>query len=316
MTNQKTDKDEINLSKLALEYADPESARRLLESLRWPDGITCPHCDCKGHYVLNPRKTSKSPSRKGLYKCKTCWRQFTVTVGTVMEDSKIPLNKWLMAYFIIGSSKKAISSNQLHRMLGVALKTAWFMSHRIRHSMKPNNPLGNLLKGVVEVDETFFGGKSDVKRSKSSKSCVAALVERGGEVRTRVVASVTQKNMGKCIRELVDKNAIINTDSHSAYLQLADFKGHDVVSHSTEGFNKTTPEGRRASVNNCESFFSLMKRGIVGAFHHVSKEHLHRYCDEFAFRWNTRKLTDGERFQTAIGLVGGKRLKYRETIAA
>jgi transposase-like protein len=309
---EQPDNDEINLTKLAQDYSDNDKARELLESIRWPKGIICPHCNCSGHYVLKPRATSKVPARKGLYKCKTCWRQFTVTVGTVMEDSKIPLGKWLMAFFILGSSKKAISSHQLHRMLGVTYKTAWFMSHRIRHAMKPHQ---RLLQGVVEVDETFFGKKSDVRTSKSSKSCVAALVERGGEVRTRVVASVTQKNMGACIRELVSKDAIINTDNHSAYANLADYKGHDVVSHSTEGFNKITLEGRRASVNYCESFFSLMKRGIVGAFHHVSKEHLPRYCDEFAFRWNTRKHTDGERFEVAIAAIEGKRLKYNDAIA-
>lgn len=303
----------ITLSKLALEYADNDKARKLFELMRWPKGIECPHCKGNGYYTLNPRKNSKSPSRKGLYKCKTCWRQFTVTVGTILEDSKIPLGKWLMAIFIIGSSKKAVSSHQLHRMLGVTYKTAWFMSHRIRHAMKPSK---RKLSGVVEVDETFFGKKSDVKRSKSSKSCVAALVERGGEVRTQVVASVTSKNMGKCVRELVDTSAIINTDNHASYNGLKDFRAHDVVSHSTEGFNKTTPEGRRASVNNCESFFSLMKRGMIGAFHHVSKEHLPRYCDEFAFRWNTRKLTDGERFSVAVAAIEGKRLKYKNTIRA
>jgi transposase-like protein len=315
MTNQETDNEEITLARLAAEYSDNEKARALLESLRWPKGITCPHCNASGHYVLKPRAGSKTACRHGLYKCKTCWRQFTVTVGTIFEDSKIPLGKWLMAFFILGSSKKAVSSHQLHRMLGVTYKTAWFMSHRIRHAMNPNKPLGRMLKGTVEVDETYFGKRSNVRRAKSSKSCVAALVERGGEVRTRVVASVTQKNMGKAIRELVDPASIINTDNHSAYEGLTGFAAHDVVSHA-KAYTRTTPEGRTASVNNCESFFSLMKRGMVGAFHHVSKEHLPRYCDEFAFRWNTRKMSDGQRFETAIGMAAGKRLKYREAIAA
>ena len=316
MNSNQPDNEELNLAVLAEQYSDEDNARALLESLRWPNGIVCPHCHASGHYVLKPRPTSKTPSRKGLYKCKTCWRQFTVTVGTIFEDSKVPLGKWLMAFFILGSSKKAVSSHQLHRMLGVTYKTAWFMSHRIRHAMNPNLPLGRMLKGTVEVDETYFGRKSDVKHAKSSKSCVAALVERGGEVRTRIVATVTQKNMGKCISELVDKSAIINTDNHSAYDGLKGFKGHDVVSHSKGVYTKTTPEGRKAGINHCESFFSLMKRGMVGAFHHVSKEHLSRYCDEFAFRWSTRKLTDGERFETAIGMAEGKRLKYRQAVAA
>jgi transposase-like protein len=313
MKKEESDKPELTLATLAAEYSNEESARAFLEKQRWPSGIICPHCNNSGHYVLKPRTKAKTASRAGLYKCKTCWRQFTVTVGTIFADSKVPLHKWLMAFFILGSSKKAVSSHQLHRMLGVTYKTAWFMSHRIRHSMSPNKPLGRLLKGTVEVDETFFGKRSNVKASRSSKSCVAALVERGGEVRTRVIASVTQKNMGKCISEIVDKSAIINTDNHSAYNKLDEFKAHDVVSHS-QAFSQPAPDGRTASINNCESFFSLMKRGMVGAFHHVSREHLPRYCDEFAFRWNTRKLTDGERFVVALGQTEGKRLKYRETI--
>src|SRR5205085_2453429 len=127
--------DELNLTKIAQQHSNDDEARQLFESMRWPKGPVCPHCKCTGHYVLNPRATSRAPARKGLYKCKTCWRQYTVTVGTILEDSKIPLGKWLMAMFIIGSSKKAISSHQLHRMLGVTYKTAWFMSHRIRHAM-------------------------------------------------------------------------------------------------------------------------------------------------------------------------------------
>jgi transposase-like protein len=200
--NEPLGNEELTLSKLALKYADEDEARKLMESLRWPHGPICPHCESPKPYVITPKTTSRSPARKGLYKCRTCWRQFTVMVGTIFSDSKIPLSKWSMAIFLLCSSKKAISTHQLHRMLGVTYKTAWFMSHRIRHAMKPNK---RRLSGIVEVDETFFGKKSDVKRSKSSKSCVAALVERGGEVRTQVVASVTSKNMGKCVRELVDR---------------------------------------------------------------------------------------------------------------
>jgi transposase-like protein len=307
--------EEITLSTLAAEYLDETKAREYLERMRWPSGPVCPHCQSVGGYVLKPRAGSKTPVRAGVYKCKTCWRMFSVTVGTVFEGSKIPLSKWLLAFFILGASKKAISSHQLHRMLGVTYKTAWFMSHRIRHAMNPELPLGRKLAGVVEVDETFFGRKSDVKHSKSSKSCVAALVERGGEVRTRVVASVTQKNMGSAIRELVEAGAVINTDNHKAYANLKESRTHDVVSHGKGQYTLKTPSGRTAGINHCESFFSLMKRGMVGAFHHVSREHLPRYCDEFAFRWNTRKLSDGERFERAIALTGGKRLKYRETVA-
>src|SRR5256885_10844334 len=157
------DAEELNLINLAREYSDEDRARGLLETLRWPNGPTCPHCEAKEPYALKPKATSSRPGRKGLYKCRECRKQFTVTVGTVFEDSHIPISKWLMAMFIVCSSKKAISAHQLHRMLGITYKSAWFMAHRIRYSMGPKLPLGKLLTGIVEVDETFIGGKGDLK---------------------------------------------------------------------------------------------------------------------------------------------------------
>ncbi len=156
--------EELNLIALAQDYSDPDKARTLLESLLWPDGPVCPHC--KNHkekpiYSIKPRTTSKAPVRQGVYKCAACRKEFTVTVGTIFEDSHLPISKWLMAFFILCSSKKAISAHQLHRMLGITYKTAWFMAHRIRYSMGPKLPLGKLLTGTVEVDETFVGGKGD-----------------------------------------------------------------------------------------------------------------------------------------------------------
>jgi transposase-like protein len=176
----KFDAEELTLVTLAQEYSDEGNARGLLESLRWPNGPICPHCKCDGKekaiYKLTPKADSKRPARQGVYKCGACRKQFTVTVGTIFEDSHIPITKWLMAIFILCSSKKSISSHQLHRMLDITYKSAWFMSHRIRYAMGPEMPLGKLLKGTVEVDETFLGGKGDSKTILSPKTPVVALI--------------------------------------------------------------------------------------------------------------------------------------------
>jgi len=303
-------KEEINLSKLAVECSDEDTARRYFESWRWPNGPTCPHCASKAHYALKQRPDSKSPARKGLYKCKDCSKFFSVTLGTIFEDSKLPLSKWCMAIFLICSSKKAISAHQLHRTIGVSYKTAWFMSHRIRHTFSPVLD-GTKLKGNVEVDEGHFGVKN------KPKIRVVALIERGGQVRTKVVPRITNRNIGPFLRENVAKGSILHTDANPTYksVHLPAIK-HDAVNHTQGEFIRERADGSKVHVNHCESFFSLFKRGIVGAFHHISQQHLPRYADEFAFRWNTRKMTDGERFIEAIKSSIGKRLKYRETIAA
>jgi transposase-like protein len=202
------DPDDLNLVKLAREYSDDDKARGLIESLRWPDGPVCPHC--KNHkekaiYALKPREYSKT--RNGVYKCGACRKQFTVTVGSIFEDSHAPLGKWLMAIFILCSSKKSISAHQLHRMLEVTYKTAWFMAHRIRFTMgtAPNAPK---LSGTVEVDETYVGGKGDMATRFDRKAPVIALVERDGKMRTAVVPHVSQHNLRKAIAECVDKGAV------------------------------------------------------------------------------------------------------------
>ena len=190
--------DELNLVKLASEYSDNDKARSLLETLRWPNGPLCPHCKndgkAKSIYTILPKADSKRPARKGLYKCGACRKQFTVTVGTIFEDSHIPIGKWLMAIFLLCSSKKGMSAHQLHRMLDITYKSAWFMAHRIRFAMG-EGPLATLLKGTVEIDETFVGGKGTHKTKYSIKTPVVALVERKGQVRTRIIASVTQRNL-------------------------------------------------------------------------------------------------------------------------
>jgi transposase-like protein len=313
-------RDELNLASIALEYSDEDKARTLFESLRWPNGATCPHCaangsECRDVYRILPKITSKQPGRKGLWSCAACRKQFTVTVGTVMEGSHIPLRKWLLAMFLMCSSKKGMSAHQIHRSLKVTYKTAWFLCHRIRFAMD-EGPLAELLKGTVEIDETFVGGKGDHKTKHIRKTPVVALIQRDGKARAKVVASVTQRNLKSCIAECDAANTVINTDQAGVYIGLDKvFKRHDVCNHSIFDYAHSNVDGKnKTHVNTCESFFSLLKRGVYGAFHHVSREHLHRYANEFSFRWNHRRLTDGERTEVAIEMVEGKRLKYRQCV--
>jgi transposase-like protein len=189
------------------------------------------------------------------------------------------------------------------------------MAHRIRHAMGSSNENVRKLTGTVEADETFVGGKSDRKNQARSKTPVVALVERGGEMRTRVVSNVTQKNLGKILNECVSKSAIVNTDEHGAYRNpLKEYQRHDRVVHSRFEYSRPLPDGSKAGVNHCESFFSLLKRGVQGSWHHVSREHLPKYANEFEFRWNTRKMKDGERMVAAMGKVEGKRLTYQQAV--
>jgi transposase-like protein len=312
------DADELNLVELAQQYSDNDKARELLESLRWPNSPVCPHCQNDGKakpiYHLEPKATSKAPARKGVYKCGACRKQFTVTVGTVFEASHIPISKWLLAVFILCSGKKSTSSHQMHRMLKVTYKTAWFMTHRIRYAMGTGNDAPPLT-GTVECDETYVGGKGDIKTKLLRKTPVVALVQRGGDVRTQVVSSATQVNLLKIINANVAKSATMNTDDSGVYRnQLTAFAAHNIVNHSVKQYVLKKPDGSKAHVNSCESFFSLLKRGIIGSWHHVSREHMPKYAGEFEFRWNTRHTTDGERMVKAIESVEGKRLTYRQVV--
>ncbi len=315
-TNEpKSELDELNLITLAQEYADEDKARGLLERLVWPNGPVCPHCKHDEVYAITPKATSKSPSRKGLYKCSACREKFSVTVGTVFEGSHVPISKWVMAMFIICSSKKSISANQLHRMLKVQYKTAWFMAHRIRFAMGDDVANGEKLTGIVEADETFIGGKGDRSTRMARQTPVVALIERGGKMKARVVSNVTHKNIGKVLHECVDKKATVNTDESLAYRQnLKDWKRHDRVVHSRGEYSRKNADGTTSGINHCESFFSLLKRGVYGAWHHISREHLQKYTNEFAFRWNTRYDTDGNRMEKFATMIGGKRLTYRQAV--
>jgi transposase-like protein len=294
-------------------FADADLARDYLERLRWANGVICPHCGVKDQATkLQPKEGSKRPARKGVYKCKACRKQFTVTVGTIFEDSKIPLNKWMHVYHLVCSSKKGISSHQIHRMIGVSYKSAWFMVHRIRYSMTSGSI--EKLSGIVEVDETYVGGKTTGKhkrgRNTDQKTPVVVVVRRNGESRAVKMPRVTGANLNAFIRKNVDKDARIMTDGYAGYNKVGEVYQHQTVDHHSGEYVRGI-----VHTNTAESWFALLKRGIVGSFHHVSEKHLDRYATEFAFRWNYRKTTDYERTIAAIKVVGGKRLMYKDLIA-
>lgn len=294
-------------------FADPEAAREFIEQLRWNGNPVCPHCGGEEPYKLTPKPDSKRPVRPGVYKCRECRKQFTVTVGTIFEGSKVKLNKWLYAIHLMCSSKKGISANQLKRELEVTYKTAWFMCHRIREAMK-KEPLSSMLTGEVEVDETYVGGKKKKGtpgRGTVGKAPVFTMLQRDGEARSFLVGETTGKALTPMIRANVEGTARVMTDTYGAYYHLhKDFPNHQQVDHSKEYVRGNV------HTNFAESFFSLLKRGILGTFHHVSRQHLQRYCEEFDFRWNSRDLSDWERTRLAIEGAEGKRLYYKDTAGA
>jgi transposase-like protein len=302
----------LNINSLNLEQLgrfNEEEARSILEAIRWPNGPVCPHCGAGESVRIN----GSSPNvRAGLLRCGECGKQFTVTVGSIFEDSHIPLHKWLLAIALMCSSKKGISALQLKRNLNLgSYQTAWFMAHRIRYAMTME-PLRSLLQGTVEVDETYVGGKNrHGKRGRSTerKTPIVALVERGGRVRTKVTLDVSAKNLKDVMRQGISPKATVMTDEFTSYGKWVgrEFAGHQTVNHRTKEYVRG-----EAHVNNCESFFALLKRGVHGVFHHVSREHLGRYCDEFSFRWDRRKQTDAKRTQEAIRATEGKRMMYRK----
>ncbi|GAP65077.1 ISSpo8, transposase [Mizugakiibacter sediminis] len=292
---------------LAPQFQDADKAREYLERLRWPNGPVCPHCGVEGqHYALKG-----AAHRPGLWKCKDCRKQFSVTVGTVFERSKVPLNKWLLAVHLICASKKAMSSHQIHRMLGVTYKSAWFMAHRIRETMKPGSTgLMGTGGGVVEADETYWGNNGKQRkgaRGYAHKMKVVSLVERNGEKRSIVVPAVTGKTLRAVLEANVSKSAHLMTDEHAGYTKVGrEFASHNVTRHSRGEYAVGNVHS-----NTAESSFSLLKRGLIGTFHHVGEQHLQRYVTEFDFRWNNRKLCDSDRTQSLLRQVGGRRLTYR-----
>jgi len=305
----------MKTSKIQEYFNDPAKAEEFITKLRWANNSVCPHCKALDNiYTLTP-KTKSTTSRKSLklYKCAECRKQFTILTGSIFEDSHIPLNKWLNAFYLICSSKKGISAHQLHRMLGIAYRSAWFMAHRIRLAMS-QEPLASKLSGIVEADESYIGGKTKRKsdkrklsrgRGSERKTVVFSLVERGGRVRSQKVETVSGKNLKQIIRDNVEESSQIMTDEYPAYNGLKkEFASHKTVDHGREQYVKGI-----AYTNTAENFFSILKRGITGVFHHVSRQHLDLYLHEFDFRYSERKITDGERTVLALQKVDGKRLR-------
>lgn len=291
-------------------FTDEAKAREALEAVRWPDGPVCPHCGS----VEKIGKVQGKSHRPGLYYCGACTGHFTVTVGTVFERSKVPLSKWWLAAHLMGSSKKGISAHQLHRMLGVTYKTAWFMAHRLREACREltPSPLGGDNK-VIEADESYIGGRAKNRKGKvPPKEAVVALVEREGKVRSRHVANVTAKTLRETIVTQASRMSYLMTDEAPAYERVGrEFSGHGTVNHSIEEYVR----GGFWHTNTIEGYFSIVKRGINGVYHHVSAAHLKRYLGEFDFRYNERSalgVTDAERTIKMLKGIGGKRLTYRQ----
>jgi transposase-like protein len=312
------------MSKSALSnpiFADAAKARKWLEKLLWADGRVCGYCGTVD-------ESTELPARPGYYQCNACRKQFTVQVGTVFERSHIPLNKWLLAAFLICSSKKGISAHQMHRMLGITYKSAWFMMHRLREAMKidakTEGPLGGEGQ-IVEADETYLG-KRDGKPSKpdsfvsgfgwvqhpkiDTQRKVVALVERGGKARSFVVDQVNKKTVQKILFTNADRKSTLMTDEHVVYPSAgAHFADHQTVNHSQKEYARGT-----ASTNTVEGYFSIFKRGMKGVYQHCSEAHLHRYLAEFDFRYSNRaamEIDDVERSKRALKGIVGKRLTYR-----
>ena len=297
-----------------------DEARAYFEAQRWPDGKPiCPHCT-----GTNCTRMEGEKHRAGAIQCNECRKQFTVTVGSVMEDTHLSLTTWAKAFHFICSSKKGMSALQLQRNLGLgSYRTAWHLAHRIRLAMKCE-PVVGMLKEEVQADETYVGashhgkkhrmpGATPRKRGRgTSKIPVLVLVETapGGQAVSQPLERVNSENIKSVMKQCIDPSAAIVTDELRSYPKaVGDFAAHYTVNHSSHEYSRKE-DGRHT--NTAESFFALLKRGHYGVFHQISKKHLHRYCTEFAFRWNGRTLKDSERRDLAVKGAKGKRLMYRQ----
>lgn len=309
-------------------HTDPDAARAHLESLLWPDGPVCPLCGVVGEATLMKGKSH----RKGVYNCRPCNKPFTVTVGTVMESSHIPLHKWVYAMHLLASSKKGISALQLQRMLDLgSYKSAWFMAHRLREALREDGPLAPLGGdgSIVEADETYYGKVKTPKpertsgqaygtkkaRGPANKRAVVALIERGGRARTFHIAKADKETVAALVIDNVKADTRLHTDESRLY------KGADALFLTHETVRHTAQEFARGDVhtNSAEAFFGVFKKGMTGVYQHCSEKHLSRYLDEFSFRHNTRiKLGFDDQDRAEIGLKGvaNKRLMYRQVVEA
>jgi transposase-like protein/molybdenum-dependent DNA-binding transcriptional regulator ModE len=303
-----------NLRELVTSMPDEKTCREYLIKERWNGVIVCPHCNNEGAYVIEGGKKFKCKS-------KACHKKFSVTVGTIMEASNIPLTKWLTAIYLVTAHKKGISSYQLGRDLGIAQKNAWFMLHRIREMLRTKKT--NKLDNVVEVDEVYIGGKvgnmSKTKRAKlraagntyGTKTMVMGMLERNGELKLIPVSSNNGNAIQSTVKDNINKEAFVITDGHESYKGLdKEYTRHEVVNHSGQEYVR---EGN-IHTNSIEGAFSLLKRSIIGIYHQVTPKHLDRYCDETMFRYNLREMKDKDRFVYSLSQIEG-RLTYKELIA-
>ncbi len=289
-----------------------QSCRDYLAKERWNGIVICPYCGYDKCYVIENGKRFKCGSKE-------CYKKFSVTVGTIFHASNIPLNKWFMAVYVLTAHKKGISSYQLGKDIGVSQKSAWFMMHRIREALKEDYP--NLLDGTVEIDETYIGGKMKNKHKEirnkahvdnvshtANKTGVMGILERESEIRLKIIDS-SKETLKGMVRKHVNKEATVITDSLISYKGLdKEYKLHEVVNHIEEEFVRGN-----FHTNSVEGAFSLLKRGIIGIYHQVSIKHLERYCDEFSYRYNNRKMKDADRFNVTLGRIEG-RLTYKQLV--
>lgn len=314
LVQNRSTKGDLPIQALPRACGDEFYAVLFMEAQRWEGKPGCPHCGDMDVYQMQDSKTGKRQANY-RWRCRGCKDQFTVRTGTVFEDSKIPLRHWCYAYWRASTSKKGVSALEIHRQTGVSYKSALFMLHRIRFGM--TDSATPPLTGTVEVDETYVGGKPRYKTHKpgpkGTKTAVMALVQRGGHVKTQVVANVTAKTVRQVIDANVSKSARLMTDEHPSYTTVGrTFEGgHEVVNHSRLEYARGD-----VTTNTVEGFFSIVKRGLNGIYHSVSKEHLHRYMAEFEFRYNRRGLEDGERIRAAIQQSEGKRLLYKQPLTS
>ncbi len=308
---------DLTLDEIMAHFSTDETARRYLEGVRWPNGPVCPFCGAvEKIYPVAANPDAKV--RPGLYECGSCHKQFTVTVRTIFEASKVPLRKWLVAWYLACSSKKGIAALQLMRQLDLgSYRTAWFVLHRIRYALADpafaSFPKLGGRRRVVESDETWVGGKRRGmgRHYTGNKAAVVSTVERGGRVRSRAVANVTADNLDAILRSGVHANTVLYTDEHPGYTAVGRaFLAHDTVKHSAGEYVRGP-----VHTNTAEGYFANLKRGLHGIYHHVGSHYLNQYLAEFDFRYNTRKMTDGARTIIALQKADRKRLRLRKKAA-
>lgn len=308
--NKSTKDDEI-IAALPRACSDETAAVEFLEKQRWGEHPCCPHCGDLDVYQMKAASGERQANFR--WRCHGCKQQFTVRVGTVFEESRIPLRHWCFAFWRSSTSKKGVSALEIHRQTGVSYKSALFMLHRIRFAMQETAP--EMLSGIVEVDEVFIGGAPRIpnngrKGVKKRKSIVVGMIQRGGGVRPKIVADVTADSLKATIRENVHPSARVMTDEWSGYRGLTkDGWTHESVRHSTNEYVRGD-----VHTNSIEGFWGMVRRGLDGIYHSVSHEHLHRYLSEFQFRYNNRHLTDGDRTVAAIRGANHKRLLYKDSV--